>query len=85
MWKLIDPKERNLIIEGITYKPPKQSLQEFLNDLNILRFCVSFDFLKRIKSVILWPIGIYEASPFSLMTKQVNFKTFICSPDRVPH
>lgn len=31
MWKSIDPKERNLLIEGVIYRPPKQSLQEFLN------------------------------------------------------
>ena len=36
MWKLIDPKERNLIIEGVIYRPPKQSLQEFLKDLDLL-------------------------------------------------
>ena len=24
MWKLIDLKERNLIIEGVIYRPPKQ-------------------------------------------------------------
>ena len=36
MRKLIDPKERNLIIEGVSYKPPKQSLQEFLNDHDLL-------------------------------------------------
>ena len=28
MWKLIDPKERNLIIEGVIYGLAKQSLQE---------------------------------------------------------
>ena len=36
MWKLTDPKERNLIIEGVIYSAPKQSLQEFLNDLDLL-------------------------------------------------
>ena len=37
MWKLIDRKKRNLIsIEGVIYRPPKQSLQEFLNDLDLL-------------------------------------------------
>ena len=37
MRKLTDRKERNLIsIEGVIYRPPKQSLQEFLNDLDLL-------------------------------------------------
>ena len=40
MWKLIDPKERNLIIEGVIYRPPKQSYQEFLNDLDLL-LCIT--------------------------------------------
>ena len=29
------PKERNLIA-GVIYRPPKQSLQEFINDLDLL-------------------------------------------------
>ena len=29
------PKERNLIV-GVIYRPPKQSLQEFINDLDLL-------------------------------------------------
>ena len=41
------PKERNLIV-GVIYRPPKQSLQEFINDFDN----------KRIKSAILWPIEI---------------------------
>ena len=29
------PKEKNLIV-GVIYRPPKQSLQEFINDLDLL-------------------------------------------------
>ena len=29
------PKERNLIV-GVIYRPPKQSLREFINDIDLL-------------------------------------------------
>ena len=62
MQKLIDPKERNLIIEGVIYRPRKQSLQEFLNDHDLL-LCIIRLSKKNEKCYIMvdWNID-YEAS-----------------------
>ena len=52
-WGSDRPKERNLFV-GVIYGPPKQSLQEFINDLDLLITRIS----KEDINIILWPIGI---------------------------
>ena len=62
MWKLNRPKRKKLNIEGVIYRPPKQSLQEFLNDHDLLR-CIIRLSKKNEKCYIMadWNID-YEAS-----------------------
>ena len=68
------PKERKLIV-GVIYRPPKQSLQEFINDLDLLLTRISKE-NKKCYIMADWNIDLMKHQCHDNVSKALDFILF---------